>query len=111
MADAFVSLRAPFREGSHLRLDAAVYALTYLDVHDFDQNALSLGAVYDWTFGAWRTEAGLYAGYGTLGGDAFDQTGGGSNRTGSFWGSSNTRTITPATRSFPISGRYSRSEC
>jgi len=77
MADVFVSLQGPFRDSSHLRLDAAVYAVTYLDIHDFDQNALSLGAVYDRTFGRWRTEAGLYAGYGTLGGDGFDRTGSG----------------------------------
>ena len=80
MADAFVSLLGPFREGSHLHLDAAVYTITYFDIHDFDQNALSLGAVYDWTIGAWRTEAGLFAGYGTLGGDGFDKTASGSIR-------------------------------
>ena len=74
MADAFVSLQGPFKAGSHLRLDAAFYSITYFDIHDFDQNALSVGAVYDWTPGGWYTEAGLYAGYGTLGGDGFDQT-------------------------------------
>ena len=95
MADVFVSLRGPFRDSSHLRLDAAVYAVTYLDIHDFDQNALSLGAVYDWTLGAWRTEAGLYAGYGTLGGDGFDRTGSGSI--------SASRRLTPQSR---ISIRY-----
>jgi len=80
MVDAFASLTGPFRDDSHLRLDAAVYAVTYFDIHDFDQNVLSVGAVYDWTFGAWRTEAGLYAGYSTLGGDGFDKTGSGSIR-------------------------------
>lgn len=95
MADVFVSLQGPFRDSSHLRLDAAVYAVTYLDIHDFDQNALSLGAVYDRTFGAWRTEAGLYAGYGTLGGDGFDQTGSASI--------SASRRLTPQSR---ISIRY-----
>lgn len=80
MADAFVSLLGPFRQDSHLRLDAAFYALTYFDVHEFDQNALSLGAVYDWTFGTWHSEAGLYAGYSTLGGDGFSTTASGSIR-------------------------------
>jgi len=80
MADAFVSLLGPFREDSHLRLDAAVYVLTYFDIHDFDQNALSLGAVYDWKIGGWYSGAGLYAGYGTLGGDGFDKTVSGSIR-------------------------------
>jgi len=80
MADTFVSLLGPFRDGSHLRLDAALYAITYFDIHDFDQNALSLGAVYDWTVGDWHAEAGLYAGYGTLGGDGFDKTASGSAR-------------------------------
>ena len=74
MADAFVSLQGPFRDGSHLHLDAALYAVTYFDIHDFDQNALSLGAVYDWSIGGWQAEGGLYAGYGTLRGEGFDQT-------------------------------------
>jgi len=78
MADAFVSLLGPFREDSHLHLDAAFYAITYFNIHDFDQNALSLGAIYDWNIGGWRAEAGLYAGYGTLGGDGFDKTASGS---------------------------------
>jgi tetratricopeptide (TPR) repeat protein len=95
MADVFMSLQGPFRDRSHFRLDAAVYAVTYLDIHDFDQNALSLGAVYDRTFGAWRTEAGLYAGYSTLGGDGFDKTGSGSI--------SASRRLTPQSR---ISLRY-----
>jgi tetratricopeptide (TPR) repeat protein len=80
MADAYVSLLGPFREDGHLHLDAAVYVLTYFDIHDFDQNALSLGAIYDWNMGGWRAEAGLYAGYGTLGGDGFDNTASGSIR-------------------------------
>ena len=80
MADTFVSLLGPFRDGSHLRLDAAFYAITYFDIHDFDQNALSLGAVYDWTADAWHAEAGIYAGYGTLGGDGFDKTASGNIR-------------------------------
>ena len=75
MVDAFASLVGPFRDSSRLRLDAAVYAITYFDVHDFDQNVLSLGAIYDWTLGDWHTKAGIYAGYGTLGGDGFDKTG------------------------------------
>lgn len=95
MVDTFVSLQGPFREGGHLRLDAAFYAVTYLDIHDFDQNALSVGAVYDWTLGGWHAEAGLYAAYGTLGGDGFDQTGSGTI--------SVSRRLTPESR---ISVRY-----
>ena len=74
MVDAFVSVQGPYRENSRLRLDAAAYAITYLDIHDFDQNVLRLGAVYDWYQGDWHTEIGLHAGYGTLGGDGFDQS-------------------------------------
>lgn len=75
MADLFLSLQGPIRDGGHLRLDATAYSITYFDNHDYDQNAVSLGARYDWTAGAWRTQAGLYASAGTLGGEGFDQTG------------------------------------
>ena len=74
MVDIFASLAGPVRDGSHLRLDAAVYAVTYFDSHDFDQNVLSLGTIYDWTMVDWHTQAGIYAGYGTLDGDGFDKT-------------------------------------
>ena len=42
MIDAFVSVQGPYRDGSNVRLDAAAYAITYLDIHEFNQNAFRL---------------------------------------------------------------------
>lgn len=80
MVDAFFSMQGRYRESSNLRFDAAAYAITYLDVHEFNQNVLQLGAVYDWLRGDWHAEFLLRAGYGTLGGDGFDKSGGASIR-------------------------------
>ena len=75
VADFYGSLGIPFTDGGEFRFDAGLYAVRYFDTDEFDQNAVRAGVLYDHHHGQWRTRAGVHAGYGTLGGDGFDQTG------------------------------------
>jgi len=78
MLDFFGSLQGPFSDRHGVRLDAMAYVVRYLDVSEFDQSALQLGAYYDWRNGDWSAQAGIHGGYGTFSGDGFDRTGTGS---------------------------------
>ena len=74
--EVFAMLSGP--AGPGLRFDGSVYAVRYPDAETFDQNALRLGGVYQWTWGTWRAEAGPYLNYSTLNGDGYEQRLGGS---------------------------------
>jgi len=75
MADLYGSLDVPFLDSGHLWLHGDLYAIRYLDIDEFDQNSVRVGATYDRRYGAWRARAGVFASYGTLGGDGFDKNG------------------------------------
>ncbi len=75
MADFYGSLGVPFTDKGEFRIDASLYAVRYFDLDEFDQNAIRVGVLYDHDYGQWRARAGVHAGYGTLGGDGFDETG------------------------------------
>ena len=75
MADFYGSLGVPFTNKGEFRIDASLYAVRYFDIDEFDQNAIRVGVLYDHDYGQWRARAGVHAGYGTLGGDGFDETG------------------------------------
>ena len=75
MADVYGSIGIPFSDGGAFRFDASLYAVRYFDLDEFDQNAIRVGVIFDHYYGQWRTRAGVHAGYGTLGGDGFDETG------------------------------------
>jgi len=73
--EVFAMLSGP--AGRALRFDGSLYAVRYPDADAFDQEALRLGGVYQWTWGAWRAEAGPYLNYSTLNGDGYEQRLGG----------------------------------
>jgi tetratricopeptide (TPR) repeat protein len=74
MLDVFASASRPLPDLlDGLLLEGSVYGIRYFDADDFDQNEISVGAVYEWQPGSWRIEAGAYAGASWLGGDAFDR--------------------------------------
>ena len=56
------------------RFDAAAGLLRYADIDEFDQTALSFGAVHGMTLGAWRLEPGVYATQFSLGGDVYERS-------------------------------------
>jgi len=74
MLDLFASVARPFSgQLDGLRVEGSIYGVRYFDADDFDQNEISAGAVYEWRPGSWYIEAGVFAGAGWLGGDAFDR--------------------------------------
>ncbi len=89
IVDLFGSLQGPYRGKNGIRLDASAYVVHYSDSDDFDQSVFRLGAIHDWRGGDWYTQLGLYAAYGTLGGDGFSETGSASFRV--------TRKLSPST--------------
>jgi tetratricopeptide (TPR) repeat protein len=79
---AGVSMASPFTEvfvvgsgplGTRWRLDADAYLARYPDAQAFDQNAVRVGAAYEWTWQAWRGTAGPHYGRTTLGDTAFER--------------------------------------
>lgn len=80
IVDLFGSLQGPYRGQNGIRLDASAYVVRYLDSDDFDQSVFRLGAIHDWHGGDWNTRLGLYAAYGTLGGNGYSETGSASFR-------------------------------
>jgi len=72
-ADIFASIEWPVSGSGNLLFDASLYAVRYFDADEFDQNAIDVGIVYELELGAWLADAGIYANYGTLGGDGFDR--------------------------------------
>src|SRR5947207_1795261 len=57
------------------RLDLSGYVVRYADDHTFDQDALRVDALLQWTPGqTWRLEAGPYFANSTLDGDGFERT-------------------------------------
>jgi len=56
-----------------LRFDGSAYAVTYADASEFDQTALQLSGVYQWTVADWRMEAGPHFNRSSLDGDGFEQ--------------------------------------
>lgn len=74
LLDVFASASKPFSgQPGGLRFEGSVYGIRYFDADDFDQNEISVGAVYEWQPGSWRIGAGAYTGASWLGGDAFDR--------------------------------------
>ena len=69
----FGVLSGPLSSRRGLRFDGSFYSVRYSDVQGFDQNALRLGAVYQWRWGNWQTEAGPYLNHSTLDGNGFEQ--------------------------------------
>ena len=55
------------------RFDGSAYAVRYADASEFDQVALRLGGVYQWTAADWYIEAGPHLNRSTLDGDGFEQ--------------------------------------
>jgi tetratricopeptide (TPR) repeat protein len=74
MADIYGSFGIPFADSGRFRFHGDLYAARYFEIDDFDQNAIRVGVLYNHRFGQWRAQGGVHAGYGTLGGDGFDQT-------------------------------------
>ena len=60
--------------GQHWHADAAVAALDYIDLDEFDQGVLSLGARRGFTLDAWYLEVGGYGTQLTLGHDVFERS-------------------------------------
>ena len=74
MLDIFASVARPFSgQPGGWRFEGSVYGIRYFDADDFNQNEISVGAVYEWRPGSWRVLAGPHAGAGWLGGDALDR--------------------------------------
>ena len=57
-----------------LRLDFSGYLVRYPDADQFDQDALHVDAVFEWSSGAWRLGAGPHLGQTTLDGDGFERS-------------------------------------
>jgi hypothetical protein len=76
MADLFASVRGPWTGRNGFRLEGSAYLVRYCDADEFDQSEISGGAFYDWRLSDWRIQAGVHAGAGSLGGDAFDRKAG-----------------------------------
>lgn len=87
MADLFASVRGPWTGRNGFRLEGNAYLLKYVDADAFDQSEISGGGFYDWRSGDWRLQAGIQAGAGWLGGDAFDRKAGVNGRIVRYIGS------------------------
>jgi len=74
-ADAFAELlaSASVAFGQNWHVDAAVAALNYIDLDEFDQGVLSLGARRGFALDAWYLEIGGYGTQFTLGHDVFER--------------------------------------
>jgi hypothetical protein len=88
MADLFALVRGPWTGRNGFRLEGSAYLVKYFDADEFDQSEISGGAFYDWRSGDWRIRAGVQAGAGSLGGDAFDRKAGVNGRLVRYIGSS-----------------------
>ncbi len=73
-AELSASFRGPFTRKNGFRLDGGAYLVRYFDTDDFDQNAVRLGALYDWRNAGWGVQLGAHGGTTTLGGDGFDRS-------------------------------------
>jgi len=80
MVDVFAAIQGPWSGGNGFRFDASAYLIKYFDAGDFDQTEVAGGAFYDWRFDNWRIQAGIHAGAGSLGGEAFSRKTGGHAR-------------------------------
>ena len=56
-----------------VRLDFSGYLVRYSDAPEFDQDALSIDAAFEWRTGEWRIEAGPRFAETTLDGDGFER--------------------------------------
>ncbi len=65
-------LSGPYRNTDGLRFDGSAYAIRYTDSDEFDQTGIRIGASYQWFGRNWRSEAGAYYVYNTLGGEGFE---------------------------------------
>jgi hypothetical protein len=74
--DAFIELlgSASVAFGEDWHVDAAAALLDYLDLDDFDQGVVSLGARRGFSLDAWHLEAGAHATQLTLGHDVFERS-------------------------------------
>ena len=88
MADLFASVGGPWTGRNGFRLEGSAYLVKYFDADEFDQSEIGGGAFYDWRSGDWRIQAGVQAGAGSLGGDAFDRKAGINGRLVRYIGSS-----------------------
>lgn len=88
MADLFASISGPWTGRNGFRLEGNAYLIKYFDADAFDQSEISGGGFYDWRSGSWRIQAGIHAGAGSLGGDAFDRKAGLHGRLVRYIGSS-----------------------
>lgn len=73
MADVFATVQGPWTADNGFRLDASAYLVRFFDADDFDQAELLAGGLYDWRGRGWRILGGAHYGYGTLGGETFEQ--------------------------------------
>jgi hypothetical protein len=73
MVDLFAVVQGPWTGRSGFRLDGSAYVLRYFDADEFDQSQFSGRVFYEWRPDDWRTQLGVHASFGTLGGDAFDR--------------------------------------
>jgi tetratricopeptide (TPR) repeat protein len=79
---AGISTASPFTEvfvvgsgplGRQWRLNADAYLARYPDAETFDQNAVRVGAAYEWTWQTWQGSIGPHYGRTTLGDAAFER--------------------------------------
>ena len=78
--ELFGAISGPLTNESGLRFDGSAYAVSYADAGQYDQVALRLGGVYQWTAADWYLEAGPHFNRSTLDGDGFEQRLGGDLR-------------------------------
>lgn len=73
LVQLFGLLRGRPRDDWPLALDGSLYAVRYSDAGQYDQNALRLGAAYEWASSDWELEAEPYFSHTTLSGDSFER--------------------------------------
>jgi tetratricopeptide (TPR) repeat protein len=69
------TLRGPVAGSNGFRLDGGAYIVRYLDLEEFNQSVFRLGGLYDWRSPDWFAQVSAHAGYSTLDGDGFENTG------------------------------------
>jgi len=72
-AELFGAISGPLTAEPGLRFDGSVYAVSYADAGEYDQVALRIGGVYQWTAADWYIEAGPHFNRSTLDGDGLEQ--------------------------------------